>query len=177
MHQEATTENNYREYNIFNKQSGQSYVVSYDVNHNEDSCTIKVSRKHISTENGHTLKDFSTITEINVREYSQYLTTVGLIAFKLPNKKEIKRDLVKNTKKVATTFALALEKNDIACLGIISEFNNASIRMKDEAMCTLDDIIAEKEPSYEEKSAMHKEIKKAWEYVDLTIKNRGNSHE
>ena len=39
MHQEATTENNYREYNIFNKQSGQSYVVSYDVNHNEDSCT------------------------------------------------------------------------------------------------------------------------------------------
>lgn len=64
MHQEAATENNYREYNIFNKQSGQSYVVSYDVNHNEDSCTIKVSRKHISTENGHTLKDFSTITEI-----------------------------------------------------------------------------------------------------------------
>lgn len=177
MYQETIAENNHGEYDIFNGQSGQSYVISYDVDHNEDSCIVKVSRKHISTKNGYTLKDFSTITEINVREYSQYLTTVSFIAFKLPNKKEIKRDLLKNTKKVATTFALALEKNDIACLGIISEFNNASIRMKYEAMCTLDDIIAENEPPYREESTMHKEIKKAWEYVDLTIKNRGNNHE
>lgn len=179
MYQETIAEGNHGKYDIFNEQSGQSYVVSYDVDHNEDSCIVKVSRKHISTKNGHTLKDFSTITEINVREYSQYLTTVGLIAFKLPNKKEIKRDLLKNTKKVATTFALALEKNDIACLGIISEFNNASIRMKDEAMCTLNDIIAENDSPYKEKkeSHMHEEIKKAWEYVDLTIKNRENNHE
>lgn len=177
MHQEATTENNYREYNIFNKQSGQSYVVSYDVNTNEDSCTVKVLNKHISEENGHTLKDLSTITECNMREYSQYLTTVRFIAFKLPNKKEIKRYLMKNTRRVAATFALALEKNDIACLGIISEFDDASIGMKNEAMCTLEDIIAENEPPYREESTMHKEIEKAWEYVDLTIKNRGNNHE
>jgi len=177
MYQETIAENNHGEYDIFNEQSGQSYVISYDVDHNEDSCIVKVSRKHISTKNGHTLKDFSTITEINVREYSQYLTTVSFIAFKLPNKKEIKQDLLKNTKKVATTFALALEKNDIACLGIISEFNNASIRMKDEAMCTLDDIIDENIPLYEEKSTMHKEIEKAWEYVELTMKNKENNHE
>lgn len=177
MYQETTTENNYREYNIFNKHSGQSYVVSYDVDYNEDSCTVKVLKKHISEENGHTLKDFSTITECSIREYSQYLTTVSFIAFKLPNKKEIKRDLVKNTKKVAATFALALEKNDIACLGIISEFDNASIGMKNEAMATLEDIIDENIPPYEEKSAMRKEIEKAWEYVDLTMKNKENNHE
>lgn len=101
------------------------------------------------------------------------------IAFKLPSKKEIKRDLVKNTKKVATTFALALEKNDIACLGIISEFDNASMKMKDEAMRTLNDIIAENDSPYKEKkeSHMHEEIKKAWEYVELTMKNRENNHE
>jgi len=177
MYQETVAEENHGEYDIFNEHSGQSYVVSYDVNPNEGSCTVKVLKKHISEENGHTLKDFSTITECSVREYSQYLTTVGLIAFKLPNKKEIKRDLLKNTKKVATTFALALEKNDIACLGIISEFDNASIGMKNEAMFTLDDIIDENIPLYEEKSAMHKEIEKAWEYVDLTMKNRKNNHE
>lgn len=84
---------------------------------------------------------------------------------------------MKNTKKVAATFALALEKNDIACLGVISEFDNASIGMKNEAMATLEDIIDENIPPYEEKSAMRKEIEKAWEYVDLTIKNRENSHE
>lgn len=177
MYKETITESTHGEYDIFNEHSGQSYVVSYDVDYNEDSCTVKVLKKHISEENGHTLKDFSTITQCNVREYSQYLTTVRFIALKLPNKKEIKRDLVKNTKKVATTFALALEKNDIACLGIISEFNNASIGMKNEAMYALDDIIDENIPPCEEKSAMHKEIEKAWEYVDLTMKNKENNHE
>lgn len=177
MYKETITESTHGEYDIFNEHSGQSYVVSYNVNPDEDTCTVKVLKKHISTENGHTLKDFSTITEINVREYSQYLTTVSFIAFKLPNKKEIKRDFLKNTKEIATTFALALEKNDIACLGIISEFDNASIRMKDEAMCTLDDIIAENEPPYREESTMHKEIEKSWEYVELTMKNKENNHE
>ena len=177
MYKETITESTHGEYDIFNEHSGQSYVISYDVDHNEDSCIVKVSRKHIKTKNGHTLKDFSTITECSIREYSQHLTTVGFIAFKLPSKKEIKRDLVKNTKKVAATFALALEKNDIACLGIISEFDNASIGMKNEAMATLDDIIDENIPPYEEKSAMHKEIEKAWEYVGLTMKNRENNHE
>lgn len=177
MYQETITESNHGEYDIFNGQSGQSYVISYDVDHNEDSCIVKVSRKHISTKNGHTLKDFSTITQCSVSKYSQYLTTVSFIAFKLPNKKEIKRDFLKNTKKVAATFALALEKNDIACLGIISEFDDASIGMKNEAMCTLEDIIAENNPPYREESTMHKEIEKAWEYVDLTIKNRENNHE
>lgn len=177
MYKETITESTHGEYDIFNEYSGQSYVVSYDVDHNVHSYIVKVFRKHIKTKNGHTLKDFSTITECSIREYSQYLTTVSFIAFKLPNKKEIKRDLVKNTKKVAATFALALEKNDIACLGVISEFDNASIGMKNEAMATLEDIIDENIPPYEEKSAMRKEIEKAWEYVDLTIKNRENSHE
>ena len=177
MYKETITESTHGEYDIFNEHSGQSYVVSYDVDHNVHSYIVKVFRKHIKTKNGHTLKDFSTITECSIREYSQYLTTVGFIAFKLPSKKEIKRDLVKNTKKVAATFALALEKNDIACLGIISEFDNASIGMKNEAMYALDDIIAENIPPYEEKSAMRKEIEKAWEYVNLTIKNRENNHE
>lgn len=177
MYKETITESTHGEYDIFNEHSGQSYVVSYDVDHNVHSYIVKVFRKHIKTKNGHTLKDFSTITECSIREYSQYLTTVSFIAFKLPNKKEIKRDLVKNTKKVAATFALALEKNDIACLGVISEFDNASIGMKNEAMATLEDIIDENIPPYEEKSAMRKEIEKAWEYVDLTIKNRENSHE
>ena len=49
--------------------------------------------------------------------------------------------------------------------------------MKNEAMATLDDIIDENIPPYEEKSAMHKEIEKAWEYVGLTMKNRENNHE
>lgn len=177
MYKETITESTHGEYDIFNEHSGQSYVVSYDVDHNVHSYIVKVFRRHIKTKNGHTLKDFSTITECSIREYSQYLTTVSFIAFKLPNKKEIKRDLVKNTKKVAATFALALEKNDIACLGVISEFDNASIGMKNEAMATLEDIIDENIPPYEEKSAMRKEIEKAWEYVDLTIKNRENSHE
>jgi len=177
MYKETITESTHGEYDIFNEHSGQSYVVSYDIDHNVHSYIVKVFRKHIKTKNGHTLKDFSTITECSVREYSQHLTTVSFIAFKLPNKKEIKRDLVKNTKKVAATFALALEKNDTACLGIISKFDDASIGMKNEAMATLDDIIAENIPPYEEKSSMRKEIEKAWEYVNLTIKNRENNHE
>lgn len=177
MYKETITESTHGEYDIFNEHSGQSYVVSYDVDHNVHSYIVKVFRKHIKTKNGHTLKDFSTITECSIREYSQYLTTVSFIAFKLPNKKEIKRDLVKNTKKVAATFALALEKNDIACLGIISEFDNASIGMKNEAMSTLDDIIDESSSPYGGDFAMRKEIEKAWEYVELTMKNRENNYE
>lgn len=171
MYEETIAEDNHGEYDIFNEQSGQSYVVSYDVDHSGYYCIVKVSRKHISTENGHTLKDFSTITEINVREYLLCLAISGFASWNHHNEEDVKRYRFENTKKIATTFALALEKNDIACLGIISEFDNASMKMKDEAMCALDDIIAEKEPSYEEKSAMHKEIKKAWEYVDLSSKS------
>lgn len=179
MYQETITENNHGKYDIFNEQSGQSYVVSYDVDHNVHSYIVKVSREHISTKNGHTLKDFSTITEINAREYLLCLAISGFASRNLRNEEDIKRYRFNNTKEIATTFALALEKNDIACLGIISEFDNASMKMKKEAMCTLNDIIAENDSPYKEKkeSTMHKEIKKAWEYVDLTIKNRENNHE
>lgn len=177
MYKETITESNHGEHDIFNEHSGQSYVVSYDVNPNEGSYIVKVLKKHVSTENGHTLKDFSTITEINVREYLLCLAISSFIPPNLRNEEDVKRYRFNNTKEIATTFALALEKNDIACLGIISEFDNASIGMKNEAMATLEDIIDENIPPYEEKSAMRKEIEKAWEYVDLTIKNRENSHE
>lgn len=179
MYKETITKSTHGEYDIFNEHSGQSYVVSYDVNTNEDSCTVKVLNKHISEENGHTLKDFSTITEINVRGYLLCLEISSFIPPNLHNEEDVKRYRFNNTKKIATTFALALEKNDIACLGIISEFDNASMKMKKEAMRTLNDIIAENDSPYKEKkeSHMHEEIKKAWEYVELTIKNRENNHE
>lgn len=174
MYQETIAEDNHGEYDIFNEQSGQSYVVSYDVDHSGYYCIVKASRKHISTENGHTLKDLSTITEINVREYLLCLAISSFISPNLRNEEDVKRYRFNNTKEIATTFALALEKNDIACLGIISEFDNASMKMKKEAMRTLNDIIAENDSPYKEKkeSHMHEEIKKAWEYVDLSIKNR-----
>lgn len=63
MYKETITESTHGEYDIFNEHSGQSYVVSYDVDHNVHSYIVKVSKKHISEENGHTLKDLSTITQ------------------------------------------------------------------------------------------------------------------
>lgn len=172
MYEETIAEDNHGEYDIFNEQSGQSYVVSYDVDHNVHSYIVKVSRKHISKENGHTLKDFSTITEINVRSYLLYLKVSGFTSRNHHNEEDVKRYKFNNTKEIATTFALALEKNDIACLGIISEFNNASMKMKDEAMRTLDDIIIEIYPPCGKESHMHEEIEKAREYVELSSKNR-----
>lgn len=177
MYQETITESTHGEYDIFNEHSGQSYVVSYDVNPNEGSYIVKVFKKHISTENGHTLKDFSTITECSVKGYSIHLSMVRSIGSSIPSKKESDRFLLQNTKKVASTFALALEKNDIACLGIISKFDNVSIKMQNEAMDALNDIIDESSSPYGGDFAMRKEIEKAWEYVDLTMKNRKNNHE
>lgn len=172
MYKETIAESNHGEYDIFNKHSGQSYVVSYDVDHNGYYCIVKVSRKHIRTENGHTLKDFSTITKINVREYLHYLAISGFTSRNHHNEEDVKRYKFNNTKEIATTFALALEKNDIACLGIISEFNNASMKMKKEALRTLDDIIIEIYPPCGKESHMHEEIEKAREYVELSSKNR-----